>query len=83
MLANFVDGADVGVIQGRGGTGFAAETFERLRVVGEFVGQKLQGYEAAKLVVFGLVDHAHPAPAQLVDNAVVRDGLTDHGIGSC
>ena len=34
VLANFVDGADVGVIQGGGRAGFAPETLKRLRVVG-------------------------------------------------
>ena len=29
--------------------------------------------------VLGFVDHTHPAAAQLLDDAVVRDGLTDHG----
>ena len=28
--------------------------------------------------VFGLVDHAHPTAAELLDDAVVRDGLADH-----
>jgi hypothetical protein len=30
--------------------------------------------------VFGLVDHAHAATTKLLDDAVVRDGLADHGI---
>ena len=28
--------------------------------------------------VLGLVDNAHPATAELLDDAVVRDGLADH-----
>ena len=28
--------------------------------------------------VFGLVNHAHPATAELLDHPVVRDVLTDH-----
>ena len=28
--------------------------------------------------VFGLVNHAHAAAAQLADNAIVRDGRVDH-----
>ena len=31
-----------------------------------------------QLHVFSLVDDAHAAAAQLVDNAVVRDGLAEH-----
>ena len=34
-----------------------------------------------ELGVFGLVHHAHPAPAQLLDDAVVRDRLPDERIG--
>jgi hypothetical protein len=37
----------------------------------------LQGHETVQARVFGLVDDAHPAAAQLLDNAVMRDGLTD------
>ncbi len=38
---------------------------------------------AAKfLVVKGLVDHAHSATTNLLDDAVVRDGLTDELGGS-
>ena len=29
--------------------------------------------------VLGLVNHTHPAAAELLDDAVMRDGLTDHG----
>jgi hypothetical protein len=32
--------------------------------------------------VFGLVNHAHPAAAELLDDAVMRNGLTDHGWGN-
>ena len=28
--------------------------------------------------VLGFVDHTHPAAAQLLDDAVVRDGLANH-----
>src|SRR5262249_31149012 len=43
--------------------------------------QKLQSHKAAKFDVLGLVDHTHPAPAELVDDAVVGDGLTNHEEG--
>src|SRR5437870_10365600 len=41
-LANLVDGADVGMVQGRGGAGLAAESFQRLSVLGNAIRQKLQ-----------------------------------------
>ena len=46
--------------------------------MGEFVGKELQGDVATELQVFRLVHNTHPAPTQLLDNAVVRDGLADH-----
>ena len=78
VLADLVNGADVGVIQRRRRTGFATETLQGLRVHGHIIRQKLQSHEAAEFGVFGLVDHTHAAPAELLDDAVVRNGLADH-----
>ena len=78
VLSDFVDGADVGMVQGRSGLGFALETVERLAILGQVFGQELQRDEAAQGCVFGFVDDTHPAAAQLFDNAVVRDGFADH-----
>ncbi len=43
-----------------------------------FSGKKFKGDEAAKLGVLGLIDHAHPSAAELLNDPVVRDGLADH-----
>ena len=75
LLADVVNGADVGMIQGGCGLGFALETGEGLRVAGNFLGQKLEGDKTMKPGVFGFVDHAHAAAAQLLENAVVRNRL--------
>ena len=48
VLADFVNGADVGMVQRGGGTRFAPETFERLGILRDIVGQKLEGDEAAE-----------------------------------
>src|ERR1700674_1539738 len=77
-LADFVDGTDVGMIQGRRGTSFPAKAFQRLRISRQFIGQELEGDKAAKLGILGLVHHAHPAAAQLLNDAIVRDGFADH-----
>ena len=66
------------MVQSRRRTRFAAEAFERLRVVRHVIGQELQGNKAAEFGVFGLIDHTHAAPAEFLDDAVVRDGLADH-----
>src|SRR5580693_8636580 len=59
LLVNLVDGADVGMVQSRGGLGFALEPAEGLRVGGNVTGQELKCDETAKFQV----------------NAVVRNGL--------
>jgi hypothetical protein len=57
---------------------FALEAGQSLRIFGNIVGQELEATKAVQLYVLGLVDDAHPAAAQLLDDAVVRDGLSDH-----
>ena len=64
LLADVVNGADVGMIQGGCGVRFAPEAAERLRIAGDLVGQKLQGDETMQPGVFGLVDDAHAAAAE-------------------
>src|SRR5208337_3396893 len=76
-LADLIDGADVRMIQRRCGTGLAAEAFQRLRVLGYVRRKELEGNETAKFSVFGLIDHTHPAAAELLGDAIVRDGLAD------
>ena len=41
---------------------FAAEAFERLRVLSYVLGQKLQSDKASEFNVLSFVDHSHPAP---------------------
>src|SRR4029077_1011788 len=81
LLAKVVNRADIGVIERGWGRGRALETGERLRVAGYFLRQKLEGDKPSQACILGLVDYAHAAAAQLLDNAVVRDGLVDHSLG--
>src|SRR6202790_2156403 len=81
VLADFVNGADIRMVEGRGGTRLAAETCQDLRVLLQIVGQKLQRNETAQLQVLGFIHHTHPATAELLDDAIVRDGLADHTQG--
>jgi hypothetical protein len=46
-----------------------------------FFRQKLQGHKATQFGVFGLVHHSHPATPNLLEDAVARDGFSDHGLG--
>ena len=67
------------MVQGRGGLRFALEAGQCLGVSGDFIGQELQCDKTMQPGVLGLVDHTHAAAAELLDDAVVRDGLADHG----
>jgi hypothetical protein len=72
-----MDGADVGMIQGRCGLRFALEAAQDLRVFRNLVRQELQGDKAVQLYVLSLVDHAHTTAAELFYDAIVRNGLPD------
>ena len=50
-------------------------------VLGYTFRQEFQCHVAVQPRVFGLVDHTHPAPAQLLDDAVMGDGLADERVG--
>src|SRR5712692_3234349 len=82
MLANFVNGADVGMVQGGGSTSLPAKAFERLWVFGYILRQELQSDKATEFGVLGLVHHTHPAAPELLDDAVVRNGLADQFEGN-
>ena len=45
-----------------------------------FVRKELQRNKSVKTGVFSFVDHTHPTPADLFNNAVVRDDLADHSM---
>ena len=79
-LIDFVDGADVRVVQRGRSFGLPLEAAEGLRVVGEFVGKELQGDVATELQVFRLIHHTHSAAADLAEDAVVGNRLP-HGLG--
>ena len=77
LLANVVDGADVGMIESRRRLGFALKA-GRACASRAIIGEKFEGDETMEAGVLGLVDDAHAAAAELLDDAVVRDGLADH-----
>jgi len=79
ILADFVNGADVGMIQGGGGACFALKTPQSQGVAADGLGEEFEGDESAKLGIFGLMDDAHRA-TQLFEDAEVRDS-TACGLG--
>jgi len=63
----------------RGGRlGFALEAAERLRIASHLIGQEFQRHKAVQPCVFRLVNHAHTAATELLNDAVMRDGLAEH-----
>ena len=79
LLPDLMDGADIGVIQCGSSLSFSLEASQHLGVFGYFFEQKLQRDKSVEGYVLSLVDNAHAATAQLLSDAVVRDGLADHG----
>ena len=79
-FVDFVDRANVRVVQGGGGTRFPPKTLQRLRVVGEFVRKKLQSDMTAQLEVFCLIHHTHAPAPDLAEYAVMGNRLP-HGLG--
>ena len=57
------------------------EALERLRIGGGAVRQELDGDVPAQAQVFGTIDDAHAAGAELGRHAIVRDRLANHGGG--
>ena len=80
VLIEAVDGADVGVVQGRGGACFALESLDRLLVVAAAGRQHLERDLASKLEVLGAVHDAHATGSKPVDDAVVPECLADEGV---
>ncbi len=77
-FTDFVDHADVGMVQGGSGTRFPAKSFQHDRVLGDQFRQEFKRHQPAQLGVLGLVDDTHPAATQFLDDPVVRDGMADH-----
>src|SRR2546425_2966616 len=82
LLLDLMNHADVGMVECGGGSGFALESLERRLIARHLFRQEFEGHQPAELCVFGLVDHAHTAASELLQDAVVRDGLANHGHSS-
>jgi len=80
LFADIVDGADVGMIEGGSGLGFALKTGKGALVSDDGEGKKLERDEAMEASVLRFVDDAHAASADFFDDAVVGDGLADERI---
>src|ERR1700676_317648 len=63
VLGNLVDGADVGMVQSRCGTGFTAKAFQGLGVASQLRGKKFERNAASEVKVLGLVHYSHTTAA--------------------
>ena len=75
---DLIDGADMRVIERRRRLGFALELAERGGICGKRVRNELQRNRTAEPSVLGLVDHAHPACAEQLDDVIPRDRASNH-----
>src|SRR5271169_6004766 len=72
FFSDVVNRTDVGMIERRCGPSLAAKTLQGPRITGNVIRKKLEGDETAQARVLGLVNHSHPATAELFHDAVVR-----------
>ena len=77
LLTDVVDGADMRVVQNRGGPRLALEALQGLPILDQALGKELERHRAAEAGVFRLVHHAHAASAETVRDAIVGDGFAD------
>ena len=79
VLANLEDRADVGMLQLRDDLRLPPEAPHGVRVSGRFVRQQFDGDVPWPCQVLGLVDHAHAAAPDGLDQPVIRDLFAVHG----
>ena len=79
VATDVVQRADVRMIERRRGARLALETVERGRILRQPGRQELHRHLPAQASVLGPIDDTHPAFADLVEDAVMGDGLADHG----
>lgn len=73
---------DVRMIERSDGFGFSGETGAAFHACGKCRRKDLESDLAIQLGVFGQIDVTHPARANLLQDLVVREGLSDHGLQS-
>jgi hypothetical protein len=78
LLANVVNRANVGMVECGCSLSFALKTGEGLRVSGNVFRQEFQRDEAMQPRVLSLVHDTHSTATELLDDAIVRNDLSDH-----
>ena len=75
-----VDGDDVGMVQRGGGLRFLDEAAAALGIARHFRRQHFDGDKAVEPRVLRLVDIAHAARAQLLEQLVLKNSFADHAV---
>src|SRR4029077_1695995 len=70
LLSDFVNGADVGMIQGGSRLRLPLEARQRLCVLGYLIRQELQGDKSVEVYVLALVNDTHATTAEFLNDAV-------------
>jgi hypothetical protein len=76
--SDFVNSENVWMIEIRRCRSFLFESMESILVGSEFLAEDLDRDLATELHVFGKINHAHPAGAELLENSVMRDFFRIH-----
>src|SRR5229473_3561613 len=80
LIADIMDGADIGMIQCRGCLRLPLEPSERLGVACDVFGEELQRDETMEAGILGFIDDSHTAAAELFNYAIMQDGLANHAV---
>ncbi len=80
MLSNFINRADVRMVQRRGETRFATKPFKGIDRLRRSLRQEFKRHQASKIDVLGLVHPTHPADTKLFQNLVMSYSRANHAI---
>ena len=78
VLAQFMNRADVWMIERGRRASFTLEAFLGNGIGEHFGRQELDRNLAAEPLVFGAIDHSHPAAAELLNDPVMRNSFARH-----
>ncbi len=82
VFSDFVDGANVGMVQCGSSAGLAAEAFQGLRILRDIVRKKLECDETPEGSVLSPINHPHATAVKFLDDAEMRYGLADERVGA-
>ena len=76
VSSSAVDDADVGMVERRGGAGFAKKTLFVFGAGNQVFGKELEGDGALELGVERAIDHAHTSGSSQAEDLVVADEIS-------